>query len=344
MTTPSWECPIEGIREETGLGDYAFTCPSLEVDLPLIADATDLTISAKFVVSSSEKIPDLDKVLNQIYTSSASDSERAQEWAAIRQSAVSALSADDETYQIKTEPFSVWFPPPPEKRGNFAVMFIVLLLIGAASRLFTAWRLRPWPALPSADYMSVSVRRQAGELVAIEIPERSETCMALSSSNSSALVGGVELSSPWKPLLLGKPRRITAESPGADCLGPEGAESGIGVVGASLKDGWILTSTPTGDSLIVLGVQPASAVLVKNQVSRACDQASAVSAGHELPDAAQPAADHAAESAQGDEQAADQERRETISGYQSDPFAAGPEVFGGGSWETSRPPKDSPFT
>ena len=248
---PEWSCLIEGTWQNS---DPDTSCPPLEVDLNLLYDRTGIILTVRSEVTSTS-LTDLEAELRSLYPP-----EPEEEWDPFWASVEAAIDDDaGEKYEEGTQPFAAGVPPPPEERGGLLFMLVALLLIAGALRAVVAWRLRPWPPLLSAEY--VSIRLEHG-LVDRGLPPMKfvepETCMSLTGSDVTTVVGGIRLTSSWKALLLGQPPKILASSAVGACSGPKGAEmiddEQVGIVGSDLKDAWVVEKSPTGVRLVVFGV------------------------------------------------------------------------------------------
>lgn len=243
-----WSCEVPGVW---GQGSEAPSgCPeSVVVDLELSEDAT-VDVKMAFDINLADGLEEslLASVTYEgdFLSWAPPDDEWAAFWSSIEKST-------SETFDKTVE---VDLPTTGDKLRKFLPILVALILMALLLRVFVAWWLRPWSPLASPEYLVKPLDGDpAGYPVSVAGSER-EICMALNRRSTSGQIGGLRLSSMWRPLLLGGPPRLAAKSFSGQCAGPQGSISNrkgerVGLIGHGLDGGWALEISQIGDSLIV---------------------------------------------------------------------------------------------
>ena len=207
---PDYECEVEAMAD-------GYECPELVLELLPEDDViADLEVQAKWQVEN----PDLE-VSDEL-----------------------ALEGKLEDVELLVWDREIFL-------GMILALLGGLLALAAAARFSSAWYRRRWAPVESPRSHSLLVTRGADDLVTTAdgsplSVEPSECAFApsLGVPAASAVVEGVMLKVGWGSLLAGRAPRIVASSPSGDCRANKGirtkGEKKVGLVGSSLRDGWVL--------------------------------------------------------------------------------------------------------
>ena len=175
-----------------------------------------------------------------------------------------ALGRERRVQRLVSAPFVLDVPEPPapvaasDVLAEFLPMAAVLAAAAATARLAMAWRLRPWPALGSADY-AVAQLQDPDSIGALQPPADVERGirMDLLRPAAAARIEGVRIRSRWWPLLLGRERSVVARVRAARCFGPKGRlrsplrRGSRARIGTDIDRGWVATASGDGLRLVV---------------------------------------------------------------------------------------------
>ncbi len=240
---PGWTCEVPGTYGEGGLEVYE--CGAIRVDLGLSEDS-DVTARMDFGIAP---VADLESAVRTERLAVPSEEEWNELLGAIQQASLRNF------HSLESDRFSVDLPTPSDKWNEFLPILALLIALASASRVFVAWRLRPWSSLGTPEYVIKPLDLHGDGLTAIE-SER-HLCMELTAPKTRASLGGLEMSSRWVPLLRGNPPSLLARSARAGgCTGPGGHRMSrkgarMGIIGPSLRDGWIVHSVEQQHELVL---------------------------------------------------------------------------------------------
>ena len=236
-----WKCEVP----RSTLPSSTTSCPAILVDTGVDKDS-ELDATLHFLIT-----PDSD-ANDEIANLGVGATEPSQdEWEVLRNDL--AAVAAPVSQPLTSETFRVDIVTFGDRISKFLPLLVVLFVLAAASRVLVAWRLRPWKALDSPEYVLKPLQPTFGHEPPIS--EQRELCMELNTDATSATLGFARLSSSWFPLLLGRPPEIVATASGRDCVGPKGIrnkkDQQVAVIGPTLRGGWLVVGSKDDAQLIV---------------------------------------------------------------------------------------------
>ncbi|MCQ3814610.1 MAG: VWA domain-containing protein [Acidimicrobiia bacterium] len=237
-----WKCEVPKYT----LPRYTTPCPAILVDTGVNKDS-ELVATLHFLITRDSYANDEIANLGEGATEPS-----PEEWATLRNKIAEAAAPVSQP--LTSETFRVDIVTFGDRISKFLPLLVILFVLAAASRVFVAWRLRPWKALDSPEYVVKPLQPAFGHEPSIS--EQRELCMELNTGAASATVGFARLSSSWLPLLLGRPPAIVATASGNDCVGPKGSmrnkkDQQVALIGPTLRKGWLVVGSKDAAQLIV---------------------------------------------------------------------------------------------
>lgn len=239
-------------------------CPPVKVDLGLNEDGNVETT----LVIEIRPDPDLESTLRNRYVMFSDD-----EWADIWNRISQATQAT--TLTLTSEPIQVDIATTSDKISKFWPILVALILLAVALRFGSAWWLRPWLPLATAQYVVKPLQSPTG--LTPLISQQQELCMDLTARSSSANFGSVVLNSRLLPLFIGRPPLLEARSSRGNCFGSRGSYHNrkgqrVGRVGNSLHDGWVV-DLGTDMPMIIVWDLPSDETDQANRISEVTSEA-----------------------------------------------------------------------
>lgn len=227
----SWTCSVPG-GESSPSGEFQ-GCRPIRIDLGFSEDDT-AAVRMDFRIASADG---LEQVVRSGGLSVPSEQEWTEVWAEIQ----SATAPRQQT--LNSERFDIDVLTPADRLSKFVPILVGLVLLALILRYGMARRLRPWSALESPEYVSMSLSESSDA----SIVEARSACMDLSGERTSGDLASVTLVSALTPLLFGRPPTVEARSSAGDCLGRDGSRESrkgnrIGIIGNDLRQGWVVES------------------------------------------------------------------------------------------------------